>query len=547
VIEEFVDAGEGASFETDVCIVGSGAAGLTLARRLVARGIDVCILESGAADYEKSLQDLGIGDNVGFPYYQLDQSRLRLFGGTTAVWGGRVVQLDAVDFEHRPWIEHSGWPFGKETLSPYYAESLRALDLRVTEGDERLWSELGLRDPGFDPRELRTHFFQFDEQFERFTLRRCDDLIASQRVRVLLRATVLEFRANAEGTAVESVMIGNLDGERGVVRARAFVLAAGGLENPRLLLNSTGTSPRGLGNDEDLVGRFFMEHPHARAGRVRPDKLWRLLQLLPRSHRDGPLRYAALLRSAEALQEREGILNSSFTLSVRQHEGARMPPGKWLFNTLKWKVPHDHRGRSVWWLQRRTKQLLAERMGVYLRWLRVNTNRRGLYVVARAEQAPNPASRVMLSEERDAFGLPRIALDWQLLDVDKRSLKVTMEALDRELRRLSLGRVEPSAWLDEPETPWVADPLVSNHPVGGYHHMGTTRMATSPRRGVVDADCRVHGLGNLYVAGSSVFPTGGWANPTLTILALALRLGDHLGRKLDPVPLEPSFDPRARS
>jgi choline dehydrogenase-like flavoprotein len=280
---------------------------------------------------------------------------------------------------------------------------------------------------------------------------------------------------------------------------------------------------------------------------VRPDKLWRLLHLLPRSHRDGPLRYAALLRSAEALQEREGVLNSSFTLSVRQHEGARMPPGKWLFNTLKWKVPHDHRGRSVWWLQRRTKQLLAERMGVYLRWLRVNTNRRGLYVVARAEQAPNPASRVMLSEERDAFGLPRIALDWQLLDVDKRSLKVTMEALDRELRRLSLGRVEPSAWLDEPETPWVADPLVSNHPVGGYHHMGTTRMATSPRRGVVDADCRVHGLGNLYVAGSSVFPTGGWANPTLTILALALRLGDHLGRKLDPVPLEPSSDPRARS
>ena len=539
MIGEFTDNADRAVFDTEVCIVGAGAAGITLARRLASAGLDVCVLESGAADYEKPLQDLGAGESVGFPYYPLDQSRLRLFGGTTAVWGGRVVQLDPIDFERRSWIEHSGWPFGKETLVPYYTEALRSLDLAVTDGDESLWGSLGLRQPGFDPDQLRTHFFQFDEQFERFTLRRCSDLANSARVRVLLRATVLDIRAKAEGTAVESIEIGNLQGGRGVVRARAYVLAAGGLETPRLLLNSRGVHPQGLGNQEDLVGRFFMEHPHARGARVIPQKLWPLLKLLTPSHRQDGLRYAPLMRGSEKLQEREGILNSAFTLSVRPHQGTRMPPGKWLFNTLKWKVPHDHRGRSLWWIHRRAKRALGDRLGLITRWVGASTARRGLYVVARAEQAPNPASRVRLSEKRDAFGSPQIALDWRFSGLDKRSLHVLMGALDSELQRLSLGRAEPSSWLEEEEIPWEMDPLISNHPVGGYHHMGTTRMAASPREGVVDANCRVHGLENLYVAGSSVFPTGGWANPTLTILALALRLGDNLARSIRPVPPSP--------
>jgi len=212
-----------------------------------------------------------------------------------------------------------------------------------------------------------------------------------------------------------------------------------------------------------------------------------------------------------------------------------MPPGRWLFDAIKWKVPHDHRGRSLWWFHRRAKRAFAERFGLASRWLRATSGRQGLYVVARAEQAPNPASRVLLSDKRDAFGLPQIALDWQFLDVDKRSLQALMGALDHELQRLSLGRAEASSWLEEADTPWEVDPLISSHPVGGYHHIGTTRMAVSPKHGVVDADCRVHGLGNLYIAGSSVFPTSGWANPTLTILALTLRLGDHLVRSSPPV------------
>jgi len=534
VIETFDVSDDRAVFETEICILGAGAAGITLARRLASSGLDVCILESGGADWEKPIQDLGIGKSIGFPYYPLDESRLRLFGGTTAVWGGRVVQMDPIDFERRAWIEHSGWPFGKSELAPYYTEALRSLDVETSLADETMWDRLGLRQPDFDTDLLRTNFFQFDEQFERFTLRRCGDLVESKKVKVLLHATVLDICANAEGTAIDSIQIGNLRGGRGVVRARVFVVAAGGLETPRLLLNSRGVQPQGLGNQEDLVGRFFMEHPHARAGRVFPKKLWQLLHLLPRSHRHDGLRYAALGRISETLQEREGTLNSSFTLSVRRHQGTRMPPGKWLFNAIKWKVPHDHRGRSLWWIHRRAKRAFGERFGLASRWLRATSGRQGLYVVARAEQAPNPASRVLLSDERDAFGLPQIALDWRFLDVDKRSLQIMMGALDRELQRLSLGRAEASPWLEEADKSWEVDPLISSHPVGGYHHIGTTRMAVSPKNGVVDPDCRVHGLGNLYIAGSSVFPTSGWANPTLTILALTLRLGDHLIRSVPP-------------
>lgn len=165
MIESFDESDDRAVFESEVCILGAGAAGITLARRLSSAGLDVCLLESGGADYEKPLQELGVGESIGFPYYPLEESRLRLFGGTTAVWGGRVVQLDPIDFERRDWIEHSGWPFGKEELAPYYTEALRLLEVEPTLADETMWDRLGLPEPAFDPDKLRTNFFQFDEQF----------------------------------------------------------------------------------------------------------------------------------------------------------------------------------------------------------------------------------------------------------------------------------------------------------------------------------------------------------------------------------------------
>jgi choline dehydrogenase-like flavoprotein len=176
------------------------------------------------------------------------------------------------------------------------------------------------------------------------------------------------------------------------------------------------------------------------------------------------------------------------------------------------------------WVQQRTDPLRP--------WLLHHLGLRDLSLLVRAEQAPNPQSRVLLTNQRDPLGVPRLALDWRTTALDIDSVAGLVDALDRELRRLGLGRVEASDWLSDPASGWRTDPLISSHPIGGYHHMGTTRMSDDPRTGVTDPSGRVHGVQNLYVVGSSVFPTSGWANPTLTIAALALRTSDTVSERL---------------
>ena len=528
MLDDFDTCADHADLAADICIVGAGAAGITLARALRGRGREILLLESGGPDFEAEVQDLAAGDIRGFDYYPLVESRLRFFGGTTAIWGGRSARLDAIDFQRRAWVPDSGWPFGPGTLAPYYAAAERSLGLDTETADDSAWRRLGLTPPPFDPAALSVNLWQFDEQADRFTLARCRDLIDAADVHVLLHATVTHIRANAAGNRVEQLEIANLRGGRGQVRARAIVLAAGGLEVPRLLLASNDVEPNGLGNAHDLVGRYFMEHPHARGGRVVTDRPWKLLRLLPRSHRRGGRRYATLGRPSEALQQREGLLNTSFTLAARQAPDDRMAATRRAYDTLKHALPPDRLRRNLWRTAKQTVVRTQETIGPVLPWLAVKRGARGIYAILRAEQAPNPDSRVVLTGDRDALGMPRLALDWRFRDIDRASAHGLMAALDRELRRLELGRVEINPWLRDGDTPWQTDPLISGHPLAGYHHMGTTRMADDPRRGVVDGHCRVHGLDNLYVAGSSVFPTGGWANPTLTIIALALRLADHL-------------------
>ncbi len=458
-------------------------------------GLDVLLLESGGRDYEEAARDLAEGQSVGFPYYPLAESRLRFFGGTTAVWGGRSAQLDPIDFRERNWVEHSGWPFEKELLRPYYRRAQALLGLSPVD-DNVL--------PGFKPvlQTVQSAFWQFDEKFDRFTINGCADLAASSNVRILLHATAVRLVPGNSGRAIESVQIANLQGQRGSVKARVCILATGGLEIPRLLLVSRhDTHPNGVGNNQDLVGRCFMEHPHARGARIIAEDPRRLFEMLPRFIRHGGERYGMLFHPSDALQEKDGILNSCFTLAVRKHPGEPQILYKEVYNNLTHELSPTRFGRGLWKITRR---------------------------VIRAEQAPNPDSRITLSEECDALGVPRIKLDWQMSNIDKHSIKRLMNAFDEELRGLGLGTVEPAAWLEDDSKCWEVDPLVSNHAIGGYHHMGTTRMSTTPNRGVVDEDCRVHGVENLYIAGSSVFPTGGWANPTLTILALGIRLADRV-------------------
>jgi choline dehydrogenase-like flavoprotein len=200
------------------------------------------------------------------------------------------------------------------------------------------------------------------------------------------------------------------------------------------------------------------------------------------------------------------------------------------YSGIKHRMAPTRRGRALWMATKKAAGWAQRHLDPGRPWLLHKLGRLEVALLVRGEQAPNPDSRVRLTGERDAAGLPRVALDWRLGELDVRSVAVLVAALDRELGRLGLGRVEPASWLEQGA--WRTDPLVSSHPIGGYHHMGTTRMGTDERTSVTDAEGRVHGLANLWIAGSSLFPTGGWANPTLTIVALAMRTADRIGAEL---------------
>lgn len=512
----------------DICIVGAGIAGIGMARHLLGHGKRVLLLESGGIDYEPEVSTLNAGLNEGLPYYDLEDSRLRLFGGTAAIWGGRCAEFDEIDFEPREWVRYSGWPFSKARLNPYYATAREALQLERRALDANFWNELGVEPPCFGQGVLSTDFWEFDDAWDRFGFSRNRDLVEHRDMRVFLHATVVAIHLNESGSAVDSVEVAGPSGRRIQVHAQVFVLAAGGIENPRLLLASRSRQPEGIGNAHDVVGRYFMEHPHARGGRLRVRELWRALRTFKSSHWLQGSRYAACLRPDDQLQRAQRILNSSFTPRVRKHSGSRRHVAGRLYQTLTKQAEPTRNARTLWragrsmvrWIQRGSDPLEP--------WVQSKLGSCGLYLSVRAEQAPNPSSRIRLVDECDALGMPRVALDWQLSEIDKRTVSVLVRELDAQMRATKTGSVEPAPWLLDPDVLWEHDGLVSLHAIGGYHHMGTTRMASDPRFGVVDANCRVHGVANLFIAGSSVFPTSGWANPTLTALALALRLADHL-------------------
>lgn len=526
------DVAHDAFLDTDIGIAGAGAAGITLARALRDSGLQVTLLESGGLDHDADTQALGAGENIGMPYYELHHSRLRFFGGTTNIWGGRCTPLDSIDFEHRPWVPHSGWPITLDDLSSGYQRAHQDLEIGPCQYDSSLWQVVGCEPPAFDEKRFSTSFWRFDRLKERFSAKRCRDLFRAPDIRVITHANVVHLQADANANNLSHITFCDLGGKRANLRAKAFVLACGGIENSRLLLASRDVEPNGIGNRHDQVGRYFMEHAHGRLGHVRSPQVYQLWKAFHTHFNAAPVPLAPVLKPAPTLQRRREILNTALTFKWQRDPKRGIPVAKRLYQNLKHQLDPSSRNRRLWNLYRSASMS-------YQRYLRT-TMMRGivklpnyyLNVMIRAEQAPNPASRVTLTTTKDALGMPKANLDWQLSSQDKATLRQMAATLDDELQRLGMGRFEAADWLAEQSDAWPVDPTVGNHPIGGYHHMGTTRMSDRPTRGVVDADCRVHGYANLYVAGSSVFSTSGWANPTLTILALTYLLKDHLLARL---------------
>jgi len=494
--------------EGDVCIVGAGPAGIALALEWEGRGERVLLLEGGGFQLERDVQDRYRGESVGLPYYPLESARLHFFGGASNHWGGFCAPFDPIDFEARPWVPRSGWPFGREELDPYYARTQQLVELGPYDYDAESWR---VRDPRMvplplDPARVWTKMWQFSPPTH-FGRRYRERLTSSANVHLFTHASVVEVVLHPDGRTVSGLRVANLAGRTHHVRARRYVLACGAIQNARVLLASNGVARRGVGNDQDLVGRHFMEHVEMPVGELvlaRPDpvSLYRLDW--------GYTRARGELALAADLQRERELLNGSVELSPRED---RTP----LRGTFQ-ELPPDVLAGFMEYDERVARGEIVPSPAeapTHEPW-------REFTLVARHEQAPDPASRVTLSSERDALGVPRVRLDWRLSTLEFRSMRESCRELGREVGRSGAGRVRLLEWLREEGEDWPE--FVS----GGWHHMGTTRMHTDPSQGVVDPDSRIHGIDNLYVAGASVFPTGGCANPTLTLLALTLRLSDHL-------------------
>ncbi|MFO1295720.1 MAG: FAD-dependent oxidoreductase [Rubrivivax sp.] len=522
-----------------VCVIGGGAAGLAMALEFERSGVDTIVLESGGYDPDAHTMDLYRGESVGLPYHFGDNYRSRFLGGCSNCWGGWCRPMDAEDFQKRDWVPDSGWPFGLAELQPFYARAHKVLKLGPVDYDIGAWVQAigrhDVRRMPLEPGEVLDSMTQFSLPM-RFGSHYRRDLKAARHARIFLHANVVDIETGVDGRTVRRVHVRTLTGKRFTVEARQFVLACGGIENARILLACNKQHAAGLGNAHGLVGRYFMDHPRLMHGKIMLREAWRRNKLydamyhyLNRDVRAHGTHIAAQLTLPHEVQRRERLLNARvWFASIFPGEGTRAaealvrmklrlhgkvdPTHTWLgdlatisrepFNTMNFIAARQL--RPIGLLKEMHFQMIKEAR---------------LQMIC--EPAPDAASRVTLAESRDALGMPRARVDWRLNDLVKHTFDRTLALVGKQLGAAGIGEVTLDAPLAGRD--WPADLE------GTWHHMGTTRMHDSPANGVVDRDCRVHGMSNMYVAGSSVFPTAGANFPTITLVALALRLADHLG------------------
>lgn len=516
--------------ETDLCIIGAGPAGIAIAGEFTAGEIRVCLVESGGADIERRAQRLNRGASVGYSTYLLHHARVRAFGGSSRHWIGpgdeswAARPLDPIDFEVRPGVPYSGWPLDLADLESRYARARSICGLAPgaepedpaggpPTGGLPLPGGLPLRTPAVETTLFQHGTSTFEGSYQ--------EIVRSSQVTLLLHATATNLGTEHDPGSVDTVELRRDDGSRAFVRPRLVVLAAGGIENPRLLLLSDRGHRRGLGNDRDLVGRFFAERLSARSGYVvaGPDLLRRAG--LYGVHAAGGGLVQGALRVADEVQRERNLLNCAFFLLPRS--ASMTAEAVRSLATLVKGFGRRPLPEAALAHLRNVATGLGDLAALGVERVRRQDDARGVLVLRfQAEQAPNRESRVELGTRRDPLGLPVARVDWRMAASDRASVRASQELISRALQQAGLGRVELPLGDERPPA------LIE----GNYHHLGATRMHPSPSLGVVDADCRVHGVRNLYVAGSSLFPTYGCSNPTLTIVALALRLADHLKKSL---------------
>ena len=476
----------------DICVIGSGPAGITLALKLAEGGKRVVLLEAGGRDFTSESQEIYESDNLGFEFQSTDISRLRYLGGTSGHWTGRCLLLDPSDFEVRDDIPLSGWPIGFNDILPYQAEAAEILGVTNFDRGRTPLDDTGILDI-VEQRFSSEHKFGnvFGSESRRFGTYYYSALSESKAIDVVLNANLTEFSLDSATGRFAHARYQDYNQNFYEIRADLFILAMGGIENSRFMLQLNEAQNDRFGNQNDMVGRCFMDHLRLPLGVYFITKRlysnspnWEFARLLRRI-----IPQIALSPSPDFARKNK-ILNGVIRLD-RLH---RRPLNEKEIGTSE-----------------------------FMRNLRYDSDY--FFVgqsIASSEHAPNPDSRVVLTEKLDKFGLKKLGMDVQITPKDIETMRrVALETAEYFVRS-GLGRMQVNSAMWEHGSPEDMELDFSMHAMGGL------RMTETPETGVVDANCRVHGAQNLYVAGSGVFPTSGMANPTFTIVQLALRLADHL-------------------
>jgi choline dehydrogenase-like flavoprotein len=496
--------------EGDICIIGAGAAGISMALEWINTPYKVILLEGGGFSYDEQVQELYAGKTTGQRYYPLKSARLHFFGGTTGHWAGMCSTFDPIDFEKRDWVPHSGWPIKREDLDPFYKRAHEKVELGPYEYDWKYWQKQNpeLKPLLADESVVWNKIWQFSPP-TRFGTKYKDSIVKAKNIHLYTYANVVDIAASENVSAVQSVVVKNHAGKQHRVKARFFILACCSIQNARLLLAANKQAAKGLGNDNDNVGRYFMEHLEIKSAQLfltKPDPL-KLYQW-----DFGQTKASAELAITAEMQRKYQILNGTASLSPQEvSENIPASIDIWTdddprksMDSLLYKF--DHAGDKM-------------KPG--------SMTNRVFQMFTRIEQAPNPNSRVTLDNEQDALGVPRATLHWELSPIEKRSIRKIYELIGQQVGKAGIGRVKVMEYLqDEKDESW---PSITG---GGWHHMGTTRMSDDPKNGVVDANCKVHTLDNLFVAGASCYATSAAPNPTLTLITLTLRLSDHIKQRM---------------
>lgn len=497
--------------DADICIIGAGAAGLSLIHGLAGRGLRIVLLESGGQTDKRALDHLSAGRS-NHPDYPFEATRARGFGGTTARWTGACIPLDPVDFTARPWLAHSGWPISADDLVPFYTAARAIYGLPPVSDDPVPVGPFGShatcqKTVWFsNPLNLAKRFSSVVEH--------------DTNIRCVLHFTVAELTTAESGLSVDRAKLILSNGKTAAVTAKIFVLATGGIENARLMLNSRDRHPSGLGNAHDTVGRFHMEHPIRAVGTLALDiDKNAALPFTNRSPSGSTTSEQTFGLSAD-VRNREHLLD----LHIRLF---RYTPAEAHPAVVDGKVAATKPGLTglARYIRQNARHLPATILP-YLGWhlrnkLLKNARFDHVRLTAFVEQEPDPTNRITLSSERDAYGVPLPHLHLRESAAMAVSIARSMVVLEQDFARRGIGRLLHRAQDIQ---------HLAHYSKYGLHQMGATRMSNDPRSGVVDHNLCVHNVNNLFISGSSVFPTGGAANPTFTISALSLRLAEHLLR-----------------